>query len=162
MSWQGHDALDLRVPIDVVSSAATRQEPSIPFESAPDSSSGGVHACRYLHDRPAEGQPAPAPRQDVADLVSGHAQAALAGMGRRRKGHVRVGVNLSLAGIAPGPRRHRTSADQSEQFVCNFWSTVQRRIQSNLIRQHGAIADNFIFRDFMPDRQDTGVTRSFQ
>ena len=61
MPWLGHDALDLRVPVDVVSSAAAQQEPSVPFESAPDSSSGGVHACRYLHDRPAEGQPAHTP-----------------------------------------------------------------------------------------------------
>ena len=75
MPWQGHDALDLRVPVDVVSSAATRQEPSVPFESAPDSSSGGVHACRYLHDRSAESQPARTSRQDAADLVSDRAQA---------------------------------------------------------------------------------------
>ena len=67
MPGQGHDALDLRVPVDVVSPAATRQEPSVLFESAPDSSSGGVHACRYLHDRPAESQPARPPRQDAAD-----------------------------------------------------------------------------------------------
>ena len=76
MPWQGHDALDLRVPVDVGSSAATRQEPSVPFESAPDSSSGGVHACRYLHDRTAESQPArqPCVRQDTVDLVSDRAQ----------------------------------------------------------------------------------------
>ena len=29
MPGQGHDALDLRVPVDVVSPAATRQEPSV-------------------------------------------------------------------------------------------------------------------------------------
>ena len=67
MSGQGHDALDLRVPVDVVSTATTRQEPSVLFESVPDSSSGSVHACRYLHDRPAESQPVRPPRQDAAD-----------------------------------------------------------------------------------------------
>ena len=75
MPWPGHDALDLRVPVDVVSSAATRQEPSVLLKSAPDPSSGGIHACRYLHDRPAESQPARPPCQDAAALVSDRAQA---------------------------------------------------------------------------------------
>ena len=108
MPGQGHDALDLRVPIDVVSSATTRQEPSVLFEPALDSPSGGVHACRYLHEWPTECQPVRPPHQDTVDLASDRIQAALAGKARSREGYLPCPRLASLpASPASAPERTR-------------------------------------------------------
>ena len=116
MPGQGHDAFDLRVPVDVVSSATTRQEPSVLLEPAPDSSSGGVHACRYLHDRPAESQPVRSSRQDAVDSAADRIQAALVGKG----------------GSRGRPTRHEAEPQSRKLFS---FSTGGRDADGNRIRQ---------------------------